>query len=191
MYINATAVRDKKGREIIIRSAEENDAESLIDYLKITAAETPFLIREPDEITLSAEQEKAFIKAKKDSENELLLIAEIGGRHIGNCSLMSIGGYKRYRHRCDIAIALYKEYCGLGIGKAMLEVVLDIAEKAGYEQAELEVIADNKPAIALYEKLGFKIYGTLPDNMKYADGSYADAYWMMKKIITGGNMCGK
>ena len=60
----------------------------------------------------------------------------------------------------NIAIALYKEYCGLGIGKAMLEIILDIAEKMGYEQAELEVIANNKPAIALYEKLGFKMYGT-------------------------------
>lgn len=182
MYINAITIKDKKGREIIIRSAEESDAENLINYLKITAAETPFLIREPDEITLSIEQEQAFIKAKKDSENELLLIAEIDGRHIGNCSLISIGGYKRYRHRCDIAIALYKEYCGLGVGKAMLETVLDIAEKTGYEQAELEVIADNKSAIALYEKLGFKMYGTFPDNMKYADGSYVDAYWMMKKL---------
>lgn len=140
------------------------------------------MIREPDEITLSIKQEQDFIRTKKNSENELLLIAEIGGKHIGNCSLMSIGGYKRYRHRCDIAIALYKEYCGVGIGKAMLETVLDIAEKVGYEQAELEVIADNKPAIALYEKLGFKIYGTFPDNMKYEDDSYVAAYWMMKKL---------
>lgn len=175
-------IKDNKDRKIILRSAEENDAEKLIDYLKITAGQTPFLIREPDEITLSIKQEQDFIRTKKNSENELLLIAEIGGKHIGNCSLMSIGGYKRYRHRCDIAIALYKEYCGVGIGKAMLETVLDIAEKVGYEQAELEVIADNKPAIALYEKLGFKIYGTFPDNMKYEDDSYVAAYWMMKKL---------
>lgn len=182
MHINAITVKDKKDRMIILRNAEENDAENLINYLRIIATETPFLIREPDEITLSIEQEKAFIKAKKDSQKELLLIAEIDGRHIGNCSLMSVGGYRRYMHRCDIAIALYKEYCGLGIGKAMLEAILDIAKKAGYEQAELEVIADNKPAIALYEKLGFKIYGSFPDNMKYADGSYVEAYWMMKKL---------
>lgn len=61
-------------------------------------------------------------------------------------------------------------------------MVLHVAKKAGYEQAELEVISDNKPAVALYEKLGFKIYGTFPDNIKYADGTYADAYWMMKKL---------
>ena len=182
MYRNTTIIKDKKGRDVLLRSAEKKDAEALIDYMKITAAETPFLLREPDEISLTIEQEQAFIKAKKDSENELLLIAETGGRHIGNASLMSAGGFKRYRHRCEIAIALYQEYCGLGIGKAMLEMVLDIAKKAGYEQAELEVIANNKPAIALYEKLGFQKYGTFPDNMKYADGSYVDAYWMMKKL---------
>lgn len=182
MYRNTTIIKDKKGRDVLLRSAEEKDAEALIDYMKITAAETPFLLREPDEISLTIEQEQAFIKAKKNSENELLLIAETGGRHIGNASLMSAGGFKRYRHRCEIAIALYQEYCGLGIGKAMLEMVLDIAKKAGYEQAELEVIANNKPAIALYEKLGFQKYGTFPDNMKYADGSYVDAYWMMKKL---------
>ena len=67
----------------------------------------------------------------------------------------------------------------------MLETVLDIAAQAGYEQAELEVIADNTNAIALYEKIGFKIYGTFPDSMKYSDGTYRDAYWMMKKL---GNM---
>lgn len=182
MYVETMIIKDKKDRDIILRTAEENDAEKLIEYLKITAEETPFLIREPDEITLSVKQEQDFIKAKKESEKEVLLIAETGGRHIGNCSLMNLGGYRRYRHRCDIAIALYQEYCGAGIGKIMLETVLDIAEKVGYEQAELEVIADNKSAIALYEKLGFKIYGTFPDNMKYGDGSYVDAYYMMKKL---------
>ena len=32
-------------------------------------------------------------------------------------------------------------------------------KKLGYEQAELEVIADNEGAIALYKKLGFEKYG--------------------------------
>lgn len=64
----------------------------------------------------------------------------------------------------------------------MLEHVLKTAKESGFEQAELEVISDNKRAIALYEKLGFRKYGSFPDNMKYADGSYASADWMMKKL---------
>ena len=111
-----------------------------------------------------------------------MLIATIDGKHIGNCSLMEIAPYRRYSHRCEVAIALYQKYCGCGIGKIMMQTVLDVAKDLGYEQAELEVISDNKTAIALYEKLGFEKYGCFPKNMKYADGTYADADWMMKQL---------
>ena len=182
MKFNSMQFKDKLGREVLLRNAEVSDAAALIDYLKITTAETPYLIREPQEITITLEQEKNFIESKIEAEGELLLVALIDGKHIGNCSLMSIAPYKRYAHRCGIAIALYKEYCGCGIGKMMMQTILDVAKKTGYEQAELEVISDNKDAIALYKKLGFEKYGLFPNNMKYSDGTYASADWMMKKL---------
>jgi len=30
--------------------------------------------------------------------------------------------------------------------------------------------------------MGFEIYGTFKDTMKYPDSTYADEYWMMKKL---------
>ena len=36
--------------------------------------------------------------------------------------------------------------------------------------------------IHIYKKMGFEIFGTFPNNMKYKDGTYADAYWMMKRL---------
>ena len=182
MIIEPITIKDKLGRDVLLRAAKTEDALDLIKYLKATSAETPFLIREPDEITITLEKEESFIQDKIDSERELMLLAFVEGKHVGNCSLMSLAPYKRYQHRCEVAIALYKEYWGLGIGKAMLETVLKVAASLGYEQAELEVVAENESAISLYEKLGFKKYGTFPDNMKYPDGSYRDAYWMMKKL---------
>lgn len=182
MRFGPIEVKDKIGRTIILCNAEVSDSENLITYMKTTSAETPFLIREPDEFRMTLEQEEAFINARINSERELMLIATIDGEHIGNCSLMSIGAYRRYYHRCAIAIALYRKYCGAGIGKIMLETVLSVAKELGYEQAELEVVRDNDNAIALYRKLGFNEYGTFPDNMKFANGAYADAVWMMKKL---------
>lgn len=64
----------------------------------------------------------------------------------------------------------------------MMQTVLDVAKKSGYEQAELEVISDNNSAIALYRNLGFEKHGSFPNNMKYSDGTYANADWMMKKL---------
>ena len=182
MKFEPIEVKDKLNRTIVIRSAIADDAEDLIKYLKVTTEETPYLIREPDEVAITHEQEVAFINNCLNSDKSLLLIATLNGRHIGNCSLSQIGRYKRYSHRCEVAIALYQEFCGYGIGKSMLENVLEVAKGLGFEQAELEVISDNRNAIALYEKLGFKKYGSFPDNMKYANGEYASADWMMKKL---------
>ncbi|MBR4881474.1 MAG: GNAT family N-acetyltransferase [Clostridia bacterium] len=182
MIFNPVKIKDKLRREIVLRSAEVSDAEALIDYLRITAGETPYLVREPDEISLTVEQEISFIQCKIDSENELILVATLDGKHIGNCSLMGIAPYRRYAHRCGIAIALYKEYCGCGIGRIMMQTVLGIAKDLEYEQAELEVVSENKSAIEMYRSLGFERYGTFPKSMKYSDGTYADSEWMMKML---------
>ena len=64
-----------------------------------------------------------------NSDKSLLLIATLNGRHIGNCSLNPIGSYRRYAHRCEVAIALYQEFCGCGIGRTMLEHMLKVATK--------------------------------------------------------------
>lgn len=182
MRFEPIEIKDNQNRTIVLRHAAPSDADHLIEYLKVTTAETPYLIREPDEITITYEQEVSFINKCLDSDKSLLLIATLNERHIGNCSLNPIGSYRRYAHRCEVAIALYQEFCGCGIGRIMLEHVLKTAKESGFEQAELEVISDNKRAIALYEKLGFRKYGFFPDNMKYDNGSYASADWMMKKL---------
>ena len=175
-----TKVTDKTGKEIELRNAELKDAEALLNYLKVTNTESKYLICEPDEITMSLDDEKAFITRKTESENELLLLAFEDGKHIGNCSLMSVGTSTRYKHRCTIASALYKAYCGRGIGRLMLETVLSEAKKLGYGQAELEVVTENLGAIALYESVGFVKCGVLPNSMKYRDGTTVDSYWMVK-----------
>ena len=51
------------------------------------------------------------------------------------------------------------------------------------EQAELEVVSANAPAIALYRKLGFETTGTIPRAFKYQDGSCADFLFMVKNLV--------
>ena len=132
-------IKDKFGRDVELRNAEVSDSAEMIKYLKTICGETPYVIRDPDEINLTLEQEQKILQNKIDSEDELLLVALVEDKHVGNCSLMSFGDLRRYRHRCSVAIALYQEYCGLGIGRQMMDTVLRAAKDLGYEQAELEV----------------------------------------------------
>ena len=157
-----------KDGELALRNPREEDAQMLLDYLKTTCGETRYLVKEPEEITMTIEEEEAFIRKQNDSENSVMLLGFLNGRYVGNCSLMG-NGPLRYRHR-------------VSIGRAMIGTLLKIAGEKGFEQVELEVVKGNERAIRLYREMGFEICGTFPNNMKYKDGSYADAYWMVKRL---------
>ena len=167
--------------ELVLRNPEEEDAEMLLEYLKTTCAETRFLVKEPEEITMTLEDERDFINSQNKSERNLMLLGFLDGEYVGNCSLMGMSP-SRYQHRVSMGIALYQRFIGMAIGKVMTEQLINISKEKGIEQIELEVVADNDRAISLYKKMGFEVIGTLPNNMKYKDGTYADAYWMMKKL---------
>ena len=85
-------------------------------------------------------------------------------------------------HRCSLAIALKKEFWGLGIGTAMMEYLTELAKKIGYEQMELEVVEGNDNAKRLYEKAGFIETGRHIRAMKYDDATYRDVFIMCKKL---------
>lgn len=182
MRYGPVAEKDKSGRTVILRNAEVSDGEALIRYLRKTTEETPFLLRDPEEVSFTPEQEAAFIQRCLDDDRGLMLVATVDEELAGSCSMMCAGPFRRSRHRCEVAIALYRKFCGAGIGEMMMRAVLEAAGNAGYEQAELEVMAENDRAMALYRKLGFEPFGRFPHNMKYQDGSYADAIWMMKQL---------
>ena len=104
MKFGPIEIKDKNNRTIVLRNATPEDAEDLITYLKVTTAETPYLIREPEEVAMTREQEEAFINHCLNSDRSLMLIATLDGKHIGNCSFNPVGNYKRYQHRCEVAI---------------------------------------------------------------------------------------
>lgn len=170
------------GSFLTLRSAGPQDAEAVLAYLEGTTAETPYLLREPGESSFSLGQEQQFLQGRLDSPRDLMLLGFYKDELAGSCALASVGPFQRVAHRCEVSIALYQKFCGKGIGTAMMTALLAQAKAAGYEQAELTVMAENRPAVALYERLGFVRCGTLPHNMKYADGHYADACWMQKSL---------
>jgi ribosomal protein S18 acetylase RimI-like enzyme len=52
-------------------------------------------------------------------------------------------------------IGVVPEHRGSGVGESLVRMLLDRAREAGAREMVLEVIVENVPAIALYEKLGF------------------------------------
>ena len=173
----------KSGRTCLIRRPEEADAEALLEYLKTTAGETPYVIRGPEEVRTSLEEEVEFIRRNRDDPRGLMLLAFVDGQLAGTCSFAAVNNRNRTRHRCAVGIALYQKFWGMGIGTALLGEILDMAKSAGYEQAELEAVSANEPATALYRKFGFETTGTVPRAFRYGDGTYADFLFMVKRLL--------
>ena len=172
----------KNGKTCLLRRPEEGDAEMLLEYLKATSAETPYIIREPEEVRTSVEEEIDFIQRNRENPRALFLLAFVDGVFAGSCSFAPRSERVRLRHRCLIGISLFQKFCGMGIGTVLLSEILQYAKIAGYEQAELEVVSTNAPAIGLYKKLGFETTGTIPHALKYKDGTYADFLFMVKDL---------
>ena len=81
---------------------------------------------------------------------------------VGSAGIGRIGGKEKVRHRAEFGISVDKAWWGLGIGRALTQACIECAKAAGYAQLELEVVADNRRAVALYESEGFAEYGRNP-----------------------------
>jgi len=72
---------------------------------------------------------------------------------------------------------------GKGIGGAMLRHSLTRASDSGFRSMQFNfVVSTNRPAVALYEKHGFSIVGTLQGAFLHAQLGYVDAYVMSRRI---------
>ena len=60
-----------------------------------------------------------------------------------------------------------------------IKFAIENAKKLGYLQIELYVSVKNERAIALYEKHGFKNYGTRPRELLLDSGEFTDGYFMV------------
>lgn len=170
------------GRTCILRPTHPDDAAAMIEYMKLTAEETPFLLRYPDEVTFTLEKEREILAGILENETSVMMVAEVDGRVAGNCSLNGMGNKRRVLHRSSLAIALKKEFWNLGIGTAMMQYLEELARQIGYEQIELEVVEGNDTAKRLYEKCGFVETGKHVRALKYDDGTYRDEFIMSKVL---------
>ena len=173
----------KDGRKALIRSPKDEDIQGVLDYLYISAGETEFILRYPEECgKYTPEGEKALFDRINASENEAMLVCLVEGKVAGNCQIGWKTGIKT-RHRAAVAIALLREYWNQGIGTRLFQEMIRIAEaNENILQMELEFVEGNTRARALYEKMGFRITGLTPNAIRLRDGTLLNEYAMIREI---------
>ena len=183
MIFSEREVLLKDGRTALLRSPGKEDAAALVDLVVQMCGETEFILNYPEEFAqrYPVDREAEFLESQREDPYVCLILAEVDGRPAGNCGV-SYRPLLKVRHRGAVSISVLREYWGLGLGTALFEAMIDVANGWGLAQLELEFVEGNVRARALYEKMGFAITGVKPDAIRLKDGTLLREYSMVKKL---------
>ncbi|NFO05026.1 GNAT family N-acetyltransferase [Clostridium botulinum] len=182
MKFGAIKVELKDETECILRSPNEQDAEKMIEYLKMTSKETYFMVRYPEEIKITVNEEREHLKNNLISDKDIMIAAFVNDELVGNASISCVRNHIKLKHRAVFGISIKEKYWNNGVGSILIKTIIEQARKMGYVQIELGVFSDNKKAQVLYKKYGFEAWGTIKNAYKLKDGTYRDEI-IMGKII--------
>ena len=146
----------KDGRTLILRDPTIEDAQEMLDYLKIVGGETDFLLADENGIEgLTLEGEKNWITGTLAAANTKMFVGTIDGEIVLVCDVRA-AGRPRIAHVGGVAISIKRDYWRLGIGSIAMQAMIDFAKSTNFLRTlSLEVHEGNKRAIALYSRFGF------------------------------------
>lgn len=164
--------------EITFRAPQISDAKEMRQFINAISKEKTYISKQGEQITLQEEEKyvKDLLKATKDKK-ALMIQAWHEGKLVGSADVRC--EEKASNHVSGLGISIKKEYRGHGLGTALLSIVIDQVKLhlKSVNILILQVYAPNKPAIHLYQKLGFQQYGLLPKGLK-RKGKYHDRICM-------------
>jgi RimJ/RimL family protein N-acetyltransferase len=163
---------------IRIRQITQDDSDKYLALCKQLDQETKFMMLEPDERTIDAEQQKNWIQSLLASENSMIFVAEHEKELVGYLGAFG-GEFRRNRHKVHIVVGILQKFTGKGIGTALFTEAERWARQVGIHRLELTVMTHNEIGLSLYKKMGFIVEGAAKDSL-LVDGTYVDEYYMAK-----------
>lgn len=87
-------------------------------------------------------------------------------------------------HVCNCGYATASGVMGKGVGYEMCQYSLQIAKEQGFRAMQYNfVISSNTRAVALWQRCGFQIIGTIPEGFQSPSHGFVDVYVMYQKLI--------
>lgn len=162
----------RDGRKVVLRPARMGDAESTLRNVNRVGREEIYIMMEE---VPGIEVERAWLSAF-DGIRNVLFVGVAGSEVIGAADCHG-GTFPKDRHVGGIGIAIQDGWRGVGLGRRMMERLLEWMRARGFSKAELAVFATNERAIRLYESLGFTREGIRRRHVRIR-GEYVDEILM-------------
>lgn len=109
-------------------------------------------------------QSQSFTGVAVDENGAVVGLYILHPNNIGRCG-----------HLCNASYAVKKDMRGMHIGEILVRDCMKTAKALGFGILQFNaVVKSNKPALALYKKLGFVQLGVIPNGFLMKDGSFED-----------------
>ena len=152
--------------DIIIRKYSDNDLGAMTKIWNHIVKEGQYF---PQENGLSIKEAAAFF-----TEQTFTGVAEEDGAIVG-LYILHPNNIGRCGHIANASYAVKADQRGKRIGEKLVVHSLEMAKAAGFRIMQFNaVVANNKGAISLYKKLGFKELETIPGGFKMDDDTFMD-----------------
>ena len=168
-------------KNITIRKAKIEDAQAILQYLDQIGKESDNLTFGEEGIGYTLEDEEKLIQSYDENLNSTMFIA-LDSNQVVSVGNLSASKRERTKHVSVLGISVLKSHWNMGIGKQMMNTLIEFAKQAPDTKAiHLEVRSDNLVAIHLYESVGFKKNSTIPEMMHIQD-NYCDIDLMILNL---------
>jgi RimJ/RimL family protein N-acetyltransferase len=173
---NGSVNGDEDADRPVLRIVGPNDAVALMKLKQRLDEETSLMLLEPAERDTSIQVLARHLEEVSQSENSVVIVAD---RHDDLAGYVELAGgkFRRNRSTTHIVIGVLAEASGKGVGTRLLEEAKRWAGARGLHRVELNVMAHNHRAIALYERVGFVHEGRRVGCL-LIDGKFLDELYM-------------
>lgn len=169
----------KDGRKVVLRTPKWEDLDDFLEIINSLVDEGADILRTE---RVSREEEIDFLSkvlSRLEKDEMFYLVAEVDGKVVAVSEISKRGGYEK--HVGVIGIAIRNGFRDLGIGIEIMKALVEQAQKMGLKVLTLSAFATNKPAIHVYEKVGFVQTGTIPKK-HFKEGKYIDEIILTKVL---------
>jgi ribosomal protein S18 acetylase RimI-like enzyme len=165
----------KDGRHATLRLATLQDAADLWELDRAVHLDGRGVVLTLDELPATLDEQRARLERLPSGLDGAAIVVELEGRAV---ALAQVRRYKLRMlwHVARFDLAVHPNAQGLGLGRAAMLCALGWARAVSPPvlRAELNVLADNHRAVALYRSLGFEVEGVRRAFVRRADGSLGD-----------------
>jgi L-amino acid N-acyltransferase YncA len=127
----------------------------------------------------TTEEQRQWLAAR--SERHPVLVAEEAGAVVGWGSLNPFNPRAAYDHVADFSVYVARSSRGAGVGRRLLERLIEVAREIGYHKLVLAAFEWNVSGIALYTRMGFRHVGIYREQ-GLLDGRWVDTI-VMEKLL--------